>query len=154
MSSQSPPSYLEASHSFPNNTRPCGPSHSSSTLAHSSSSSAPSLYVTFKVFQLVNAFRQRVKTRVQSDRLAKKGSRAKAAQDFCQDFEHQAFEEIDRYLGRKTGIHSSRKGIYPKRVRRSSSEIDLSSSEPANDSVATTTTKLEANEESPSKVQW
>ena len=55
--------------------------------------------MTFKVLQLVNAFRKRV-TRKHRDQAASK--KVSPAQDFCQDFELQAFDEIDRYLGRRT----------------------------------------------------
>ena len=69
-------------------------SHSSLKLA----SSSPSLYVTFKVLQLVKSFQRRVKTRVRS----RSPDTASTTEEFCQDFERQAFEEIDKCLGRKT----------------------------------------------------
>ena len=68
------------------------------------SSPNPSLYVTFKVLRLVNAFRQRVKTRVRS-RAAKRQISPGARQDFCQVFERQALEEVDYYLGKKKARH-------------------------------------------------
>lgn len=118
MSAQVSLSSLESSHSFPHGS----PSRDSS---HSSSSSAlvslPSLYVTFKVLQLVNTFRKRVKTRVQSTRRPKRKTSTRVTEDFCQDFERQAFEEIDRYLGRKSAAHS-RKTAYSKSNRLPSTD--------------------------------
>ena len=70
-----------------------------------------SLFVTFKVAQLVNAFRKRVKTRVLSRANSIKAS-IKIQDDFCQDFERRASKEIDSYLGRKTA-HANGKRIYP-----------------------------------------
>ena len=64
----------------------------------SSTSSQPSLYVASKVLTLVNAFRKRVKKHTQVKRKARP---RKLAEDFVQDFERQAFDEVDRYLGRK-----------------------------------------------------
>ncbi len=76
---------------------------------------APNLYVTYKVLQLqrklLDRFRKRVRTR-RSDRVLKKETSTRVTRDFCQDLERQAFEEIDRYLGRKTTAHS-RKRSYP-----------------------------------------
>ncbi|KAK5003426.1 hypothetical protein LTR28_010191 [Elasticomyces elasticus] len=54
------------------------------------------LYVTFKVFQLISTFRKRIKTRVGSKHAKKEALGA----DICQAFERQAYDEIDRYLGR------------------------------------------------------
>lgn len=72
---------------------------------------APSIFVTFKVAQLVNAFRKRVKTRVLSrtGRTSSIKVQNKIHEEFCQEFERQAFEEIDKYLGRKT-IHGHGRG--------------------------------------------
>ena len=153
MSSQSPPAYLEAS-PCPNEL-PYESFHAPTTLADtsSSSSSSPSLYVTLKVLQLVNTFRKRVQTRVQSGRILKKETSTRVAQDFCQDFERQAFEEIDRYLGRNTGSHSQRKKVSPKYIRRSSSENGLGLGQLEDPSVATAT-KTDTDEISPKKLQW
>lgn len=62
--------------------------------------SSSSLYVTFKVAQLVNNFRKRVKTRVFSNK-PKKETPRKIRDELCYAFEKEAFQEIDRYLGRK-----------------------------------------------------
>ena len=97
---------LETSLSFPTSS---DASHSSS-VSSETLASTPSLYVTFKVLQLVNTFRKRVKTRGQTARSPKKETSERVAHDFCQSFERQAFEEIDRYLGRKTVRPSSRRG--------------------------------------------
>ena len=119
MSSPVPLSYLDPALSFPNNT--CSPSRVSS---HSSSApsaelaSSPSLYVTFKVLQLVNQFRKRVRTRVLSTRRSAKGSSTRLTEDFCQAFEREAAEHIDYVLG-KTRSRPSRKSLYPDRVRGS-----------------------------------
>ena len=105
MASSVPLSLETPSHSFPNSSCPRAQSysHSSSTPPKLASSSTPSLYVTFKVLQLVNGFRKRVETRVHATRIPQKASTKTAtASSFCQDFERQAFAEIDRYLGRKT----------------------------------------------------
>ena len=71
-------------------------SSSASTLA-----TTPSIYVTFKVLQLVNSFRKRVRTRNHCRTTPKKEASHRLTHTFCQDFERQAFDEIDRYLGRK-----------------------------------------------------
>lgn len=119
MSSQVPLSYLDPALSFPNNT--CSlfrvSSHSSSAPSAELASS-PSLYVTFKVLQLVNQFRKRVRTRVQSTRRSSKGSSTRLTEDFCQAFEREAAEHIDYVLG-KTRARPSRKQPYPDSVRSS-----------------------------------
>ncbi|WPH02546.1 Hypothetical protein R9X50_00541100 [Acrodontium crateriforme] len=79
------------------------------TASVRTTSPLPSLYVTFKVLRLVNAFRQRVKTRVRS-RVSKRPS-PKSEHDFCQVFEHQAFEEVDHHLGRNKA-HRHWKGVH------------------------------------------
>ncbi|KAK4998118.1 hypothetical protein LTR66_002597 [Elasticomyces elasticus] len=61
------------------------------------SHAAQSLYVTFKVCQLVNTFRKRIKTLVGSNHTKEEA----LGVDICQVFERQAYDEIDRYLGRK-----------------------------------------------------
>lgn len=76
--------------SFRDNPSP-SPSHSSLD--------SPSIYVTFKVLQLVHAFRRRVTRKHREQAASKKVS---SARDFCQDFERRAYEQIDCYLGRKT----------------------------------------------------
>ncbi|KAK5170403.1 uncharacterized protein LTR77_004991 [Saxophila tyrrhenica] len=90
------------------------PSHSSSPSPEltTTSSSSPSLYVTFKVLRLLDTFRTRVRKRVRSDRRVKKATSKRTTKAFCQGLERQAFEEIDRYLGRKT-TERSRKRSYP-----------------------------------------
>ncbi|KAF2721936.1 hypothetical protein K431DRAFT_61912 [Polychaeton citri CBS 116435] len=92
------PSHYDDSSPLPLDRRCC--SSSSSSL-----SSSPSLYATFKIFQLVSSFCRRVKTRVSNQRYQgppkKEGARL-LQDDFCQEFERQAFDEIDKYLGRKT----------------------------------------------------
>lgn len=99
-SSHSPPR-VEArtfSHSLLNLSENTASGLSSPTCS-SSSSSQPSLYVAFKVLTLVNAFRERVKKHSQ---VRRKVRPRKVAEDFVQDFERQAFDEVDRYLGRKS----------------------------------------------------
>lgn len=84
------------------------PSHSSSPSPNASET--PSIYVTFKVLQLVNSFRSRVTRKLAPKKVyARKEKTTAQAQDFCQDFERQAFDEIDRYLGRKTRRPSSKR---------------------------------------------
>lgn len=93
---------LETSLSFPHIRTSCEPSHLLSSSSHTLAS-PPSLYVTFKVLQLLNTFRKRVKTRVHTTQSRRRRQASKkVTEDFCQGFERQAFEEIDRYLGRKT----------------------------------------------------
>jgi hypothetical protein len=118
MSSPVPLSYLDPALSFPDNTSPTRvPSHSSSASAAELSPS-PSIYVTFKVLQLVNQFRKRVQTRVRSSRgRSTKESSSRLTEDFCQAFEREAAEHIDYVLG-KTRINP-RKTTYPDRARRS-----------------------------------
>jgi hypothetical protein len=87
------------------------------TSSHSPSPSpdltaSPNIYVTYKVLQLLDTFRKRVKTRVKSGRILKKETSTRVTRHFCQDLERQAFEEIDTYLGRKTTAHS-RKIAFP-----------------------------------------
>lgn len=81
------------------------PSDSPGAEPHSQSRSpqhAPSsIFITFKVAQLVNTFRRRVKTRVLSRTASSKHATVVEA-ELCQEFEKQAFAEIDRYLGRRT----------------------------------------------------
>lgn len=105
---------LEASLSFPNADPSCDFLPSSSA-ASPVLASTPSLYVTFKALCLVRQFREKVKTRVQAARYRKKTAprTVAAAEGFCQEFERQAFEEIDRYLGRKTSnpYYSKRKAL-------------------------------------------
>lgn len=60
-----------------------------------------SIFVTFKVAQLVNSFCKRIKTRVLS-RTSSIKVQSKVQDKFCKEFEHQAFDEIDKYLGRKS----------------------------------------------------
>lgn len=69
---------------------------------------SPSVYVTFKVLHLVNAFRKRL-TRKHTAQRTKRVSSKNIPDDFCRDFERQAFEEIDRYLGRKTSFPSNKR---------------------------------------------
>jgi len=92
--SESSQSLLEA-RSF----RVSGHTTHSSSLPPSTLES-PSIYVTFKVLQLVNAFRKRI-TRKHTARTTKKVSSRNTRDSFCQGFERQAFAEIDTYLGRK-----------------------------------------------------
>lgn len=100
-------------------TQPCAhvssfrdSSHSKSSSSHSPSTlESPSIYATFKVLQLVNAFRKKVTRKHTAQAKTKKVSSRDTitADDFCQDFERQAFEDIDRYLGRKTRNRRERK---------------------------------------------
>lgn len=152
MASQALLSTLETSHSFPNSTASRTSSHSSSASALASS---PSLYVTFKVLQLVNSFRKRVKTRVQSNRRLKKETSTRVAQDFCQDLELQAFQEIDKYLGRKTTARS-RKTVYPNSIRRSNGAYEVPSLKRSDSKRTTVATAADSNEESISSksIQW
>lgn len=84
------------------------PSSSASALAIPTASPSPFL-LTLQIVRLVNTFRKRAKTRVQARR-PKKASSAKVRRDFCQEVEREAFEEIDRYLGRRSHHRSLRKG--------------------------------------------
>ncbi|KAK5124707.1 hypothetical protein LTR85_001420 [Meristemomyces frigidus] len=104
------PLSLETSHSFDHRT-PSRSALSSSASALASPTSSPSPFLlTLQIVRLVNTFRKRVKTRVQARR-PKKATSAKVRQDFCQEVERQAFEEIDRYLGRHSHRHHpQRKG--------------------------------------------
>ena len=125
-----PSSYLDSALELPNNTSP------SRTLSHSSSASStelassPSLYITFKVLQLVNQFRKRVKTRVR-------------ASSFCQAFERQAAEHIDYALG-KTRIRPSRKTLSPEPKRK----VSKRKVRPA------TTAKPETESTAAKKIEW
>lgn len=105
-SSWCPPSMSSHSHLLPVETTysfsDLLPSRESASQLPSSTTSTPSLYVTLKVLQLVQTFRKRVKTRVQD---TKTKPSKKVADEFCLAFERQAFEEIDKYLGRKI-VHS------------------------------------------------
>lgn len=84
----------------------CSPSPESSSPFTLES---PSIYATFKVLQLVNAFRRKITRKHSAQASTKKlCGKQTSAEDFCQDFERQAFEEIDRYLGRKTRGRSSK----------------------------------------------
>lgn len=77
---------------------------SPSPLPSSYVESSSSIYVTFKVLQLVSALRKKV-TRKQRARQAssKKPTSGKiTSDDFCQGFDKYAAAEIDKYLGRKT----------------------------------------------------
>lgn len=66
-----------------------------------------SLYLTFKVAQLISSFRRRVKTRALSHAPRNNVSTKKVQTELCQEFERQAYEEIDEYLGKrkKTSRH-------------------------------------------------
>jgi len=89
-----------------------------STLAIApKSSSSSGLYVTFRILAVIHALRKRITERVLAKRsTGKKVTRArpegkgkgrgKGGRVFCDDLEVRAYEEIDRYLGRKR--------IYPK----------------------------------------
>ncbi|GAB7352364.1 hypothetical protein MBLNU459_g2803t1 [Dothideomycetes sp. NU459] len=91
---------------------------SSFTVPASQQSSQPrtqsSLYLTFKVAQLISSFRKRVKTRALSHVSQNKTSAKKVQTELCQEFEKQAFEQIDKYLGkeRRNTRHSG--GAYAK----------------------------------------
>ena len=101
------------------------PSHSKSSSPSSpSTSESPSIYVTFKVLQLVNAFRRRVTRKHTAQASKEVSSRNTTAEDFCQDFERQAFDEIDTYLGRKTRRPLSKR---PKAGRQTASPYHTSS---------------------------
>lgn len=122
------------------------PSSSSSQFSSSSAdtlASTPNLYVTFKVLQLVNTFRKRVKTRVNSTRVPKKQSSPRDTEDFCQDFERQAFEEIDKYLGRKT--------VYPRTKARKTDTAKPKSTEGRSHKL--TATALE-DQAPPKSIEW
>ncbi|KAK3704016.1 hypothetical protein LTR37_014120 [Vermiconidia calcicola] len=142
MLSQAPLCTSQTSHSLRSVSTSCDPADSSSP--------SPGLYVTFKVLQLVNSFRKRVKTRVQSEWIPKKETWTRVAEDFCQDFEHQAFDEIDQYLGRKTGVRS-RKRVHPQSIRRRTNDDDWKSSERESVKVATAT---KPTHDSTKSIQW
>jgi len=102
------PLSLETSHSFPD-VHTLSPSLSSSSSALASPTPSPSPFLlTLRIVRLLNTFRKRAKTRVHA-RHPKKVTAAKGRKEFCQDFERQAFAEVDRYLGRKT-VYPYRKG--------------------------------------------
>lgn len=102
------PLSLEQSRSVSDLRKTSQSSSSSAALASSTSSSPSPFLLTLRIVRLVNTFRKRAKTRVHA-RHPKKETSAKVRRDFCQAFERQAFDEIDRYLGRKTA-HPLRKG--------------------------------------------
>lgn len=62
--------------------------------------SSPSLYATFKILQLVRSVAKRVNRRARIAPPLTKRRPVRARQDSCQDFELEAYEKIDRYLGR------------------------------------------------------
>lgn len=115
------PSYLDSALEFPNNTSSArvsshSPSASPAQLAH-----CPSLYVTFKVLQLVNQFRKRVQTRVRSTAGRSKDRSSRLTEDFCQAFEREAAEHIDHVLG-KSRVRPARKTPYSDFTRGSLQE--------------------------------
>ena len=68
--------------------------------------SSSSIYAAFRLARLVNSFHRRIKTRVFSRRGGNKKALPKAVQEeFCHDFEKEAAQEIDRYLGGKQHRH-------------------------------------------------
>ncbi len=100
-------SLAAASHSFPSRA------DRASSASLEGSPSSTSLYATFKVLQLIHTFRKRARTHARQSR-APRTKKTTLTQAFCQDLEYQVFEEIDRYLGRKSNAHR-RKGLYPRR---------------------------------------
>ncbi|KAK4546916.1 hypothetical protein LTR36_001648 [Oleoguttula mirabilis] len=111
------PLSLGTSHSFPLRTSTRSASSSSASALASPTSSPSPFLLTLRILRLVNILRKRVKTHVHARR-PKKATSAKVRQDFCQEVERQAFEEVDRYLGRKNH-HRQRKG--PDGIKHSSS---------------------------------
>ena len=67
----------------------------------SPSSTTPSIYVTCKVFSIVNAFRKRITRHVRERRPTRVAS-AETIQASCRDVELEAYRELDQYLGKKT----------------------------------------------------
>jgi len=62
------------------------------------------VYAAFKVLQIVRSFRKRIKTQ---SRPTKAATPKRVAYGFCQQYEAEAYAEIDRWLGRKS-CHRSR----------------------------------------------
>ncbi|KAK1820383.1 hypothetical protein LTR12_005247 [Friedmanniomyces endolithicus] len=84
------------------------------------SSSSSGLYVTFRILAVIHALRKRITERVLAKRsTGKKVTRArpegkgkgKGGRVFCDDLEVRAYEEIDRYLGRKRVYPNRRTGF-------------------------------------------
>ncbi|TKA31228.1 hypothetical protein B0A54_15283 [Friedmanniomyces endolithicus] len=99
------------------------------------SSSSSGLYVTFRILAVIHALRKRITERVLAERptrakvtRVKTRGKGKGGRVFCEDLEVRAYEEIDRYLGkkrvypnRKTG--SGREGLVFEESERSEGEI-------------------------------
>jgi hypothetical protein len=86
---------------------------------NSSSPSPPSLYVTFRVLSIVNAFRKRIAkiAAAKNTKTRKVKIHSRTRKDYCSELERQAYDEVDRYLGRKTGW-SDRKSVLTERRRK------------------------------------
>ncbi|KAK0839942.1 hypothetical protein LTS02_003584 [Friedmanniomyces endolithicus] len=96
---------------------------STSTSTHPiapKSSSSSGLYVTFRILAVIHALRKGITERVLAKRATgKKVTRArpegkgkgKGGRVFCEDLEVRAYEEIDRYLGRKRVYPNRRTGV-------------------------------------------
>lgn len=75
---------------------------------------SPSLYATFKLIQLVNSFRKRVKTRVLSHASGKYGKHTASAviqEEFYHALDKTGIGNIDRHLQRETCLrHGANRG--------------------------------------------
>ena len=69
------------------------------------------------MLQLVRTFRKRVQTRVPKPK-SKPSKKIVDLDELCQDLDLEAYEQVDKYLGR-------RKGSYPHGKRRSASVVLL-----------------------------
>ncbi|KAK1812131.1 hypothetical protein LTR12_013519 [Friedmanniomyces endolithicus] len=82
------------------------------------SSSSSGLYVTFRILAVIHALRKRITERVLAERPTrakvtgvKTRGKGKGGRVFCEDLEVRAYEEIDRYLGRKRSYPNRRPEI-------------------------------------------
>ena len=97
----------------PTSLQPPSSSATEPSSCPSPSDSQPSIYVTFKVLQLVHVFRQRVTRKLRANRQATRNASSTNSVhvdgEFCRGVERQAYDEIDRYLGRKTRSSKGKK---------------------------------------------
>lgn len=97
---------------------------SSPSLSEDSSSA---LFATFRLAQLVNSFRRRIKTRVLSHGGAPGKEKSKrnliVQQDVVQAFQKQAFDVIDKHLGRSSR-HGSRRYVSKHKTKDEHSRSD------------------------------
>lgn len=147
MSLSAPLSYLDSALAFPNITS--SPSRIASHKSSAELASSPSLYVTFKVLQLVNQFRKRVRTRVHSTGRSKRDSSTRLTGDLCQAFEREAPAHIHHLLG-KSRVPPSRKTPYPDRNRRSI----LQKRKASRRSVRTATAAKADPDSTAKKIEW